>query len=208
MTPQDLLALPTPTEIAVVGCGQPDLINFYTEATSCTFPIYADPTKRLYNELGMARTLNLGHNTPDYMQKPLIRVMLASVYQGLSQGTKAFKGGDYYQVGGEFLFENDEATWCHRMTNTRDHAEVPELRGVLGLDEKRAPLKKRWSLSNGSVRRSLSLRRQSWRKRSSSRSRSGERKRTENGRSGDDSIREEEEKENFVGRPSGVSDKS
>jgi hypothetical protein len=62
------------------------------------------------------------------------------------------------QVGGEFLFEpvedvespgplNSEkqlgsgytevekrVTWCHRMRNTRDHAEVPEIREVLGLE--------------------------------------------------------------------------
>lgn len=60
------------------------------------------------------------------------------------------------QVGGEFLFESENregetpspaeenkelgdeveerVTWCHRMRNTRDHAEIPELREVLGLD--------------------------------------------------------------------------
>lgn len=71
--------------------------------------------------------------------------------------------GDQKQVGGEFLFEPasrsletpiatpvDEVsaheleckglgeekiiTWCHRMRNTRDHAEIPELRDVLGLE--------------------------------------------------------------------------
>ena len=99
---------------------------------------------------------------------------------------KAFSGGDYKQVGGEFLFEPlgeimtspvgspmDESskkelgmpspvgiqpgqldkteekrvTWCHRMRNTRDHAEVPELREVLGLDGngKEGKNGRRWS---------------------------------------------------------------
>lgn len=30
--------------------------------------------------------------------------------------------------------EEKRITWCHRMRNTRDHAEIPELREVLGLD--------------------------------------------------------------------------
>lgn len=45
--------------------------------------------------------------------------------------------------------EGDEkvVTWCHRMRNTRDHAEVPEVREVLGLDGEGVPggNKKRWS---------------------------------------------------------------
>ena len=85
---------------------------------------------------------------------------------------KTFQGGDYHQVGGEFMFEpasgelytpvaspeeedkqigngvkkgvegmleggyseEKRVTWCHRMRNTRDHAEMEELREVLGLD--------------------------------------------------------------------------
>lgn len=30
--------------------------------------------------------------------------------------------------------EEKRVTWCHRMRNTRDHAEMEELRDVLGLD--------------------------------------------------------------------------
>lgn len=30
--------------------------------------------------------------------------------------------------------EEKRVTWCHRMKKTRDHAEIPELKKVLGLD--------------------------------------------------------------------------
>jgi hypothetical protein len=155
----------------------------YTEATSCPFPIYADPTRKLYDILGMTRTLDLG-SRPEYMRASLANVMLQSVVQSLKhlKGGKAFQGGDYSQVGGEFLFEpfnlntplsspapgieenkqlgdhgllgaagvggeEKRVTWCHRMKNTRDHAEIPELREVLGLDGVGVPGKdkKRWS---------------------------------------------------------------
>ncbi|TVY93226.1 Thioredoxin-like protein [Lachnellula willkommii] len=192
ITPSDLLHLPTPTFIAVVGCGSPSLISMYQETTSCPFPIYADPTKKTYEELGMLRTLTLGAH-PEYMRKSLMSAMVGSFVQSLKQmkGGKAFQGGDYQQVGGEFLFEpvnmatpicspdvsnadnerkklgegevasgnlgggtfieEKRVTWCHRMRNTRDHAEIPELREVLGLDGYGVPgrNKRRWTRALG-----------------------------------------------------------
>ena len=96
-------------------------------------------------------------------------------------GGKALQGLDFHQVGGEFLFESIDMsspiisptrevhkqldgqvngngyvkekriTWCHRMKNTRDHAELPELREILGLDGAGIPGKhmKRWTKAMG-----------------------------------------------------------
>ncbi|AEO57000.1 hypothetical protein MYCTH_2302657 [Thermothelomyces thermophilus ATCC 42464] len=198
ITPQALLSRPRggTTFICVVGCGDPALIDMYAEATGCPYPIYADPTRRLYAELGMIRTLALGPRRPAYMRTGLLKSSLLSVAQGLKQVPKglALKGGDTKQVGGEFLFEpvagagpdgvraaetaetpigieppaawaqagNGEGagqrsetsldgkgepdsdgvdkvvTWCHRMRNTRDHAEIPVLMEVLGLKDEPA----------------------------------------------------------------------
>jgi hypothetical protein len=171
----------------VVGCGDPKLIDMYATETGCPFPIYADPTRKLYGELGMIRTLALGQR-PAYMQKKsLLKSSIESVVQGLKQIPKGtvFKAGDQRQIGGEFLFEpldlhspistlpvagdldekleggsraadeesgeieGKRVTWCHRMKSTRDHAEVPELMEVLGLDGAGKDLtvdeNKRWS---------------------------------------------------------------
>lgn len=194
----------------------------YAEATGCSFPIYADPTRKLYQELGMIKTLALGQR-PAYMSKSLLKSSLTSIVQGVKQirSGLAIRGGDQRQIGGEFLFEpvdlrspdaspvqefdrrlrlddnrqgtgsgekdpeksnaagagekgaainkhsrttsvtdndNDEieephlveekkVTWCHRMRTTRDHAEIPELMEVLGLNGQGQPIKdqKRWS---------------------------------------------------------------
>ena len=80
------------------------------------------------------------------------------------------KGGDFWQVGGEFIIESGEVTWCRRMRNTRDHAEMPEIKRLLGVElepeekedneDERPVAKKRWSTGLG---RSLSTKRQSWR---------------------------------------------
>lgn len=144
ITPEALLALPDPTFITVVGCGKPDLIDMYTQTTNCPFPIYADPTRKLYDLLNMTRTFDLGKK-PEYIQSNLFVTSVQSIVQGLKTGTKALKGGDFKQVGGEFLFEDGKCVWAHRMRNTRDHAEVSELKELLGLEKTKSPLRKRWS---------------------------------------------------------------
>ena len=47
----------------------------------------------------------------------------------------------------EPIVEEKHVTWCHRMKTTRDHAEIPELMEILGLDGQGQPIKdkKRWS---------------------------------------------------------------
>ncbi|KAK4104592.1 hypothetical protein N658DRAFT_183054 [Parathielavia hyrcaniae] len=107
ITPASLLALPLSTFLCVVGCGDPALIDMYADATACPFPIYADPTARLYAELGMAaRTVALGAR-PGYVRQHLLVTIAQSVGQMLAKLPRglAHKGGDVQQIGGEFLFE-------------------------------------------------------------------------------------------------------
>ncbi|GKT49026.1 thioredoxin-like protein Clot [Colletotrichum spaethianum] len=106
ITPDALLGLPMSTFIAVVGCGNPGLIDMYLQETGCPFPVYTDPTRRLFDTLGMTRTLALG-TRPAYMRKSMLKSAAESVFQGLKQvkAGLATKSGDHRQVGGEFLFE-------------------------------------------------------------------------------------------------------
>ncbi|KAJ5601284.1 hypothetical protein N7510_010818 [Penicillium lagena] len=139
--PEDLKRLPVSTSISIVGCGDPGLINFYATETGCPFPIFADPTRKLYDDLGMVNTLSMG-TRPDYIRKSLVRTVAESIGQALKHIPSGLgtKGGDSRQVGGEFLFEpSDEGegkqvTWCYRMKTTRDHTGVSELVKVLDPD--------------------------------------------------------------------------
>ncbi|KAK8180653.1 AhpC/TSA antioxidant enzyme-domain-containing protein, partial [Phyllosticta citribraziliensis] len=134
ITPDALLQLGTPTFITVVGCGRPELIPAYAQTTGCPFPIFADPTTRLYAQLGMQRSLSLGHKKPDYLNRTsVVQTTVAGIYQSIKSGRGALQGGDIRQIGGEVLFEDEQVTWIHRMKNTRDHSEIQELRRVLGL---------------------------------------------------------------------------
>lgn len=104
-------ALPSSTSIAIVGCGSPTLIKSYTEQLGCTppfpYPIFAEPTKGLYELLDMQYSLSLGSKSPEYIHRSLIRVNLESTVQGLKRlwSGDALSGGDMRLNGGEFLVE-------------------------------------------------------------------------------------------------------
>ena len=100
-------------------------------------------------------------------------------------------------MGGEFLFENGKVSWCSRMKNTRDHAELPEIRKQLGVDnDSETPrARKRWSTAGLGAelgrKLSISSRRRSWGG-SRSRSRNTEKKQSSPARSGMQEVKEEE----------------
>ncbi|KAJ9601956.1 hypothetical protein H2200_013515 [Cladophialophora chaetospira] len=130
--------LPT---VVIIGPGQPSLIASYKALTQCPFDIYADPSTQLYNILGMHRTLSMGSRSPGYIEHSLISGAVKSAWQIVRRvGTgDAMAGGNWDVNGGEFLFTrsavkpssrrnlNWEATWCHRMANSRDHTELIDL---------------------------------------------------------------------------------
>lgn len=142
-----MLRLPVSTSVVIVGCGDPGLIDHYHKETGCPFPIYADPTRKLYADLGMVTSYAMGER-PQYFRKSMVRLIGESMVQGfkhISSGLMT-KAGDSSQNGGEFLFESSDGdekqvTWCHRMTNTRDHTLIPALAQVLDSEGKVLPLK-------------------------------------------------------------------
>jgi hypothetical protein len=52
-----------------------------------------------------------------------------------AKGATKFKGGNLLQIGGEFLFQDGQVVWCHRMKNMRGHAEVSVVKRILELDD-------------------------------------------------------------------------
>ncbi|KKA28226.1 hypothetical protein TD95_005411 [Thielaviopsis punctulata] len=130
-------ALPVNSAIVIIGCGDPQLINMYVDATGCKYPLYTDPERKVFDRLGMIKTLQLGKK-PKYMKQSMTAMVMSSIAQGLRQIPTglAHRSGDHRQVGGEFMFETaaegvKQVTWCHRMRTTRDHAEVDEIKRVL-----------------------------------------------------------------------------
>lgn len=171
-------SLSPPPRIVIIGHGQAVLIRDYIRNSAARWPIYADPSKELYNKLGMIRTLQLGSKSPTYASGiSTFRLALRSTWQELTAGRRIFKGGDYLQVGGDFVVEDGQVRWCHRMQNTRDHPDSAQIGRVLGLEghaqmvtewkgvqnvEPVVHPSKRWSNFAFPLKRPPSPRRSSW----------------------------------------------
>jgi len=127
-----------PTSIIVVGCGSPELIRQYKARTSCPFPIFADPTRQIFKLLGMNVNLNIfeWNGRPEYMKEiSLPDWAIGQVKEvAKTKGMKRWRGGNIFQVGGEFLFQDGQMVWCHRMKNYRGHAEIETVRRVLEIE--------------------------------------------------------------------------
>ncbi|OQO09966.1 hypothetical protein B0A48_04321 [Cryoendolithus antarcticus] len=80
--------------------------------------------------------LGMGDTTPQYAKSSIVGGTVKSMGNMLKAGLGVRHGGNYSQDGGEWVFEKGgELKWCRRMRNTRDHAEVAELKKVLGINE-------------------------------------------------------------------------
>lgn len=81
----------------------------------------------------MLVSLKQGDSQPEYIKKGMLASVTSSLKNVVMSGTEAFKGGNVSQNGGEMLFANGELVWFKRMRHTQDHAEIAELKEVLGL---------------------------------------------------------------------------
>jgi hypothetical protein len=130
--PKDLERINPTTNLAIIGCGEASAIASYKQRTGTSFDIYADPSRKLYHKLGMTSSLSMGDQKPAYIQTSILSGTIKSMTNMLTAGTGIWKGGDFSQNGGEWVFVDGNLEWCHRMQHTRDHAEAADLGKILG----------------------------------------------------------------------------
>ncbi|RGP81258.1 6-hydroxy-d-nicotine oxidase [Fusarium longipes] len=125
--------------IIIVGHGDIKQVDMYRLDTGWQYPIYTDPSEKLYSTLGMIKTWKEGPPNK-YMPWTSIRAVYWSIKTAIwrrMQGYPIFSSGSPDLQGGEFLFEGEggdkKVTWCHRMRNSRDHTDSDEIADVLGL---------------------------------------------------------------------------
>ena len=135
LTPNVLSTLPIgSSRLIIIGCGDPSLILPYAAETSCELPIFTDPTGRIYERLQMKKNLTISRR-PSYEKQSLLSLIIRSVNQMVRSGYGAFKGGDFRQNGGEWIFREGRCVWVHRMETTADHLTAEELVKVLSGDK-------------------------------------------------------------------------
>jgi len=136
ITLQTYFTLPIPTSITIIGLGSPALISAYRRRTNIPFPIYADPTRKLYKLLGMQWTIRAGPRC-DYMKDVNeVQWVKGQVKQVLEEDKRLRrKGGNLLWVGGEFMWRDGEVVWCHRMKTYRGHSEISVIKRLLGVED-------------------------------------------------------------------------
>ncbi|GAA5878456.1 hypothetical protein JCM16303_002088 [Sporobolomyces ruberrimus] len=121
-------------KLSIVGFGDWRLIKPYRETLKIPFPIYSDPSKETYTALGMTtRTLDIGEVRPEYQQGGTLGVVLSSIWRTFQIGSIGMNSGELRLLGGDFIFEDGQPIYTHRMKNTRDHSPVSKLLEAAGL---------------------------------------------------------------------------
>ncbi|EGG01628.1 uncharacterized protein MELLADRAFT_75587 [Melampsora larici-populina 98AG31] len=120
-------------EIIVIGCGDWSIIKPYKELLDYPFEIYSDDTRQLFDELGMICNLSTGdEKLHGHYSQGVVATVLHSIANGWRMGIKTFlQSGKISQLGGEFIFKDNECKFAHRMQNTRDHVEPEDLEKLI-----------------------------------------------------------------------------
>ncbi|TCD64061.1 hypothetical protein EIP91_004569 [Steccherinum ochraceum] len=126
-------------QLLVIGCGEPDVMDFYIEATGYKGPLYADSSRAIFDKFGLISNLKV---TPDgepkrsNLQASRLNVFFTSFWRGPVKNAKYLgKEGKVSQLGGEFIFTKDgQCTFLWRMKHTEDHIEVADLMREAGVE--------------------------------------------------------------------------
>ncbi|CZT22785.1 uncharacterized protein RCC_08491 [Ramularia collo-cygni] len=123
--------------LTIIGCGEPICIADWRKRTGCPYPPHTEPKHRLQDTLGPPNPPRaMPDKFPEYHSKSLFQVIKDSTWHALSSGPKkALSGGPASQQGGEWLFQNGEVKFVHRMRNSADHVDTKELKMVLEINE-------------------------------------------------------------------------
>jgi len=124
-----------PAQVIIIGCGDHTLIGPYIEETSDAFPIYSDPSGKIYEKLKMERTWDGFNDPPPYSYESFPSALFKDLKQRWKRGWGALKGGPADQQGGEWIFQRGRLKYAHRMQAMNDHLTADRLLEILKMDQ-------------------------------------------------------------------------
>ncbi|KAJ5630256.1 uncharacterized protein N7484_010356 [Penicillium longicatenatum] len=123
-----------PAQVIIIGCGDPALIGPYMEETSDEFPIYSDPSGKIYETLKMKRSTDGFTDPPPYTSESFSTALGKALKQMWKRGWAGLKGGNWDQQGGEWIFQRGKLRYAHRMEGASDHLTAERLCEILSVD--------------------------------------------------------------------------
>lgn len=124
-----------PAQIIILGCGDHTLIGPYMEETTDEFPIYSDPSARIYEKLQMKRQRNGFTEPPPYTNFSFPTGLAETMKQIWKRGWAGLRGGNWNQQGGEWIFQRGRLCYAHRMEGSNDHLTADSLLGILNVGD-------------------------------------------------------------------------
>ncbi|EAT86864.1 hypothetical protein SNOG_05800 [Parastagonospora nodorum SN15] len=129
--------LPANTRVLVIGCGSYQPIDDWATAASSKYPVYTDPSNKLYTLFKFKSNLSQGDGSEprDYMRDAGGAV--ARWFSGITAALGSLQNLPYVgpksQNGGEVILSAEgECEFISRMQTTVDHTNVSELATLLG----------------------------------------------------------------------------
>lgn len=105
------------------------------EETSDSFPVYSDPSAKIYEKLAMKRTWDGFKNPPPYSYESFPSALFKDLKQRWKRGWGALRGGPGNQHGGEWIFQGGKLKYAHRMEAVNDHLTADQLLNILKADQ-------------------------------------------------------------------------
>ncbi|KAJ5661736.1 uncharacterized protein N7477_009352 [Penicillium maclennaniae] len=82
-----------PAQVIIIGCGDHTLIGPYIEETADMFPLYSDPSAKIYETLEMKRTWTGFTEPPPYSSLSFPSAFFRDMKQRWKKGWSALMGG-------------------------------------------------------------------------------------------------------------------
>ncbi|KAG8876045.1 hypothetical protein FRB97_004511 [Tulasnella sp. 331] len=131
------------TKIVLIGCGAWDMIPSYQGTTGFRGLVYSDPTGKLHDALGLQKLASSGSSgssssssspqkggeVPSYLLEQSHPVK-KGIFESLKRPIDGLRGrnGNTQQLGGDLVLgPGNVCVYAHRMRNTTDHVEIPDL---------------------------------------------------------------------------------
>ncbi|KAH6901648.1 AhpC/TSA antioxidant enzyme-domain-containing protein [Coprinopsis sp. MPI-PUGE-AT-0042] len=127
-------------EIVVIGCGEPECIPEYVQASGFHGPIYADPTRELFRAMGMTlENLKLNpskERRAAYLKgQNIFQIVLSGVKRAWRVPGQIGKQGNIFQLGGEFVLGPGlQCSYASRMEHTMHHSPVEDVMRAAGVE--------------------------------------------------------------------------
>lgn len=125
-----------PSQVIIIGCGDSSNIVPYVTETSAKFPLYTDPSGKIYESLQMKRNTCGITTPPAYTHMSFFRALGLGLKHMFQNPLNPFSGGPWGQNGGEWIFRGGKCVYAHRMEHVSDHLTVEQLLEHLREDKK------------------------------------------------------------------------